>query len=125
MGTKERKKPLHEHGEYISLNWEYGTPDDEYVRGHVTPAEFAAAYDKCHTASFEPPTPAPPEVTHLYGRWSREAGDEDFGNGLSVLRTYSERGPGRFPITSAPYKVMQDLWWNSKREAAERTPELT
>jgi hypothetical protein len=106
MPVKTRKKAMHEHGEYMHLNWDCSEPETVHVRGHVTPAEFAASFDRYHWGDEPHIVIVPPEVVHEYGRWSRENGDEDYGNGSCVLRTYSERGAGRFPLTTVPYRVM-------------------
>lgn len=112
--TTKAKRRMPQPGEYMPINWD-STPDEEYVRGHVTPEDFAAAYDLHASEPTDPRMPAVP-VRHEYARWSAEATED--GPGL-VLRTYKEPGPGRFPITAADYRAVQHAWWNARREAAE------
>jgi hypothetical protein len=116
--TKPRKAPLQAHGEYIPLNWD-GTPDNEYVRGHVTAIEFAAAFNQEHWGDDPYQAPTPEAVTHEWGRWSQEVGPDGSGR---VLRTYSEPGRGRFPITSAPHAPFYppQHWVESRDEWCRR-----
>jgi hypothetical protein len=108
--TKARKKPMYERGDYIYLNWE-DTPREEYVRGHVTSEEFAAAFNAYHWGDDVYQAPPPASVKHEYARWEM-SGYGEYGNGGRVMATHSTPGPGKFPITTVPYGVMwPDQYW--------------
>jgi hypothetical protein len=96
---KEAPMAKYKDGEYISLNWDADWPEELHVKGHVTPEEFNQAVHGQHDDTAKPVT----EVTHEYGRWSMQAGDDGPGH---FLQTYSEPGPGRFKLTTVPYRAM-------------------
>jgi len=81
------------HGELIDLMWE-GDPGDFSVKGHVPPEEFWREMAKNEVTDEWKLS----EPRHTYGRWSAEHGIEGCTH---ALRLYSERGRGRFPVTTA------------------------
>lgn len=79
-------------GEVIYLVWE-NQVDELFVKGHMAPEEAHRLLESYYGDQYQFSDPAP-----CYGRWSQEAGPDDI---TTVLRTYSERGKGRFPIMAA------------------------
>lgn len=84
----------HSEGEYIVLSWEH-TPDEYYVRGHVTP-EIAEAVMLKHYNELDSLMPKHDNWKHVYARYSMES---TWDGNSQVLRTYEESGRGRFKIT--------------------------
>lgn len=108
--TKKRK-PLHEHGDYIYLSWEDYDPEFHAVRGHVDAEAFNLARCKCmgEVEDLQP-------VEHIYGRWEL-AGSDGWGNPSRTLMPYLHPGPGRFAMT---------VWWASeasRRACLVQTPQ--
>lgn len=104
-------------GEPIPLHWE-GWPEEYVVAGHVTPEEFAAAWDAYEhtpgwTAEYTDGEPA-----HLWGRWE-VCGYRDFGSG-QVLGVHREKGRGCFPVTVADARSERELLRRDREREAAR-----
>ena len=89
-------------GEYIALSWDCDHPSEEYVHGHVTPAEFLAVFERERWDATDAPLPKLAEVRHEYGRYVF-SGQDEYGNPTRTLKTYTEHGPGRFRVTVVDY----------------------
>jgi len=87
-------------GQVIELWWEDG-PDAMFVRGHMEPAAAREILVKFYD---DDKALYPMMACHIgmprtrWGRWSREIGPD---GPCGVLRTYDERGRGRFAVMEA------------------------
>lgn len=88
----------HADGEFVGLWWEdFAT--ELHVYGHVTNDVFTSAVAAEHDGpGLVVPVPGIPE--HRWGAWRLDGVDE-YGNARRILRTYTERGRGMFPVTTA------------------------
>ncbi len=94
-----------EHGKFIELHWEY-EPEAYYVRGHVTPEQFAAAvapyYGNEVASDLVVKT-----VEHSFARWiPTPHGDND-----RVIRDEPERKRGSFAVTVVRVPRDPRPWW--------------
>ena len=87
------------HGDYMPLTWECYT-EEYYVKGHVDFEEGAKTIQHYEGRDISFGTPF-----YAYGRWSMEK-NEDL-EWAHNLRTYQEKGRGRFPITVYPNKAVK------------------
>jgi hypothetical protein len=97
-------KPKHQPGEYLSLRWEYGDPDEVYVYGHVDLPTFlgeVAAYldGSVESLDFGHFPVLGDVVRHRWARFLRSGSDSD-GKPTTTLHEFREPGPGRFKITA-------------------------
>lgn len=88
-------------GEYMGLVWDWGEPDHEYVRGHVSAQGALNAiipeveHDGTTDEDFDVE-----KVRHLWAHYSPING-RDYDMRINF---HTEPGPGRFKITEVPYK---------------------
>ncbi len=86
-------------GEYILLWWEGGTPDVEYIRGHVSREMATDVLRNQGILYKDEEIGSACRVVHCYGRWACDASQEHD----HTLYTYPARGRGRFPITAIEF----------------------
>ena len=97
-------KPLNRTGDYLSLRWDYGDPEELYVYGHVDLPSFlgsVAGYlgGSVESLDFGSFPVLGDTVRH---RWARFVfnGSDEYGNPTRSLREYREYGAGRFRVTA-------------------------
>lgn len=81
-------------GDFIEISWE-GDPDEEFVRGHVTPEEARASIR--HAASWDCPDDAP--TRHTWARWVPDATGE-YDKKFYICESQRR---GCFPVTAVGY----------------------
>ena len=91
-------------GDYLSLRWDYGDPEELYVYGHVDLPSFLGAVagylgGSVESLDFGTFPVLGDTVRHRWARFVFNGSDYD-GNPTRCLREYKEAGRGRFKVTA-------------------------
>jgi len=82
-------------GEYIPLYWDWGEPDAEYVRGHVSLEVAREAVGEVCPEYRD----AQLSISHCWARWVMPSQDRSYDRAFLLCK----RGRGAFPVTAVDY----------------------